>query len=160
VLTIPQRIEAGADRGHDLTFVVGGDHVAVPYRQLNDEARAYAANLQALGVAPGDHVALLGPTSRPLVTAIQAIWLTGATVVVLPLPMRLSSIEEFVAQTRVRITNADVSLVLVDPELAPFVEPVPGDPPMIDWDAVQPGPGRATAAAFERPVDDLERLHL
>jgi len=158
VLTIPQRIEAGADRGHGLTFVVGGDHVTVPYRQLHQEARAYAANLQALGVAPGDHVALLGPTSRPLATAIQAIWLTGATVVVLPLPMRLSSIEEFVAQTRVRIKNADVSLVLVDPELAPFVEPAAGDPPMVGWDAVQPGPGRAGAHAFARPTDDLERL--
>ena len=39
MLTLTQRIEAGADRGHDLTFVVGGDHVAVPYRQLHEEAR-------------------------------------------------------------------------------------------------------------------------
>ncbi len=153
-----QRIEAGADRGHDLTFVVGGEHVAVPYRQLHEEARGYAACLQAMGVGPDDHVALLGPTSRPLATAIQAIWLTGATVVVLPLPMRLSSIEEFVAQTRVRVANADVSLVLIDPELAPFVEPVPGDPPMVGWDAVQPGPGRPAASAWQRPPDDLDRL--
>ena len=36
-----------------------------------------AAGLQALGVGPGDHVALLGPTTRALVTAIQAIWLAG-----------------------------------------------------------------------------------
>jgi fatty-acyl-CoA synthase len=158
VLTLNQRIEAGAARGHRLTFVVGGEHVHVPYAQLHEEARAHAANLQALGVAPGDHVALLGPTSRPLVTAIQAVWLAGATVVVLPLPMRLSSIEEFVAQTRVRITNADVSLVLVDPELAPFIEPGPGDPPMVGWDAVAPGPGRAGAEAFERPADDLDAL--
>jgi fatty-acyl-CoA synthase len=158
VLTLTQRIEAGADRGHDLTFVVGGDHVPVSYRQLHEEARTYAANLQAMGVGPGDHVALLGPTSRPLATAIQAIWLAGATVVVLPLPMRLSSIEEFVLQTRVRIANADVRLVLVDPELAPFIEPAPGDPPMVGWDAVAPGPGRATAAGWDRPVDDPERL--
>lgn len=158
MLTLNERIEAGAARGHDLTFVVGGDHVAVSYAQLHEEARGYAANLQALGVAPGDHVALLGPTSRPLVTALQAIWLSGATSVVLPLPMRLSSIEEFVAQTRVRITNADVTLVLVDPELAPFLEPAPGDPPMVGWDAVQPGPGRALAGAWERPADDLDRL--
>ena len=158
MLTLNQRIEAGAARGHGLTFVVGGDHVTVPYAQLHDEARACAANLQSLGVAPGDHVALLGPTSRPLVTAIQAIWLAGATVVVLPLPMRLSSIEEFVGQTRVRITNADVSLVLVDPELAPFIEPEPGDPPMVGWDALAPGAGRAGAEAFERPDDDLDRL--
>ncbi len=158
MLTLTQRIEAGADLGHDLTFVVGGDHVPVSYRQLHDEARAYAANLQALGVAPGDHVALLGPTSRPLVTAIQGIWLAGATVVVLPLPMRLSSIEEFVLQTRVRITNADVRLVLVDPELAPFIEPSPGDPPMVGWDAVSPGPGRAGSADWDRPADDPDRL--
>lgn len=158
VLTMTQRIEAGADRGHDLTFVGGGDHVVVPYRQIHEEARGYAANLQALGVAPGDHVALLGPTSRPLATAIQAIWLSGATSVVLPLPMRLSSIEEFVAQTRVRMANADVSLVLVDPELAPFIEPVPGDPPMVGWDAVQPGPGRASASAFAPPAEDPDRL--
>jgi fatty-acyl-CoA synthase len=153
-----QRIEAGAERGHHLTFVVGGDHVAVSYRQLLDEARGYAANLQALGVGPGDHVALLGPTSRALVTAIEAVWLSGATVVVLPLPMRLSSIAEFVTQTRVRITNADVSLVLVDPELAPFIEPEPGDPPLLGWDAVQPGSGRAGAEAWVRPADDLDAL--
>src|SRR3546814_5335709 len=79
---------------------------------------------------PGDHVAILGPTSRQLVTAIEAVWLAGATIVVLPLPMRLSSIEEFVAQTRARILHADARLVLIDPDLAPFVVPEPGDPPM------------------------------
>ena len=158
MLTMTQRIEAGAERGHDLVFVVGGDHVRVPLAQVYDEARGYAANLQALGVGPGSHVALLGPTSRALVTSIEAVWLCGATVVVLPLPMRLSSIEEFVEQTRVRIANADVSLVLIDPELAPFIEPTPSDPPMVGWDAVRPGAGRAPARAFERPVDDLDRL--
>jgi fatty-acyl-CoA synthase len=157
VLTLTQRIEAGAARGHGLTFVVGGDHVTVPYAQLHEEAQAYAANLQALGIAPGDHVALLGPTSRPLVTAIQGIWLAGATIVVLPLPMRMASVEEFVHQTRVRITNADVKLVLVDPDLAPFIEPLPGDPPMVGWEALS-GPGRAGASAWERPADDPERL--
>ncbi len=158
VLTLNQRIEAGAARGHSLTFVVGGEHVPVTYAQLHDEARAYAANLQAMGIGPGHHVALLGPTSRPLVTAIQATWLAGATVVVLPLPMRLSSIDEFVAQTRARITHADVTLLLVDPELAPFIEPKPGDPPMVGWDALEPGLGKATAADYERPADDLDAL--
>jgi fatty-acyl-CoA synthase len=154
VLTMTQRIEAGADRGHDLTFVVGGDHVAVPYRQLHDEARAYAANLQALGIGPGRHVALLGPTSRPLATAIQATWLCGATVVVLPLPMRLSSIEEFVAQTRQRVRHADAKLCLVDPELAAFVSPEPGDPPLVEIGELAAG----DPAAWERPDDDPERL--
>ena len=69
-----------------------------------------AAALQARGVGPGVHVGVLGPTSRPLVTAIQAVYLAGGTVVALPLPMRLGSIEEFVEQTRRRIANADAAL--------------------------------------------------
>ncbi|HEV7888138.1 MAG TPA: AMP-binding protein, partial [Acidimicrobiales bacterium] len=103
----------------------------MPWAQLHDEARAMAAAMQARGVSPGDHVALLGPTTRPLVTAVQAGWLAGAAVVVLPLPMRLGSLEEFVAQTRARMASADITLAVVDPDLAPFIEPVPGDPPMV-----------------------------
>ncbi len=156
--TLNERLERAASLPHALTFVVGGEHVSVPYAQLHEEARGHAANLQALGVRTGDHVALLGPTSRQLVTAIQGIWLAGATVVVLPLPMRLSSIEEFVAQTRVRIANADVSLVLVDPELAEFVAPEPGDPPMYGWDVLEGPSAQAKAGDWVRPVDDLERL--
>ena len=59
-------------------------------------ARSSGATLQARGVVPGDHVALLGPTSRALVTAIQGCWLAGAASMVLPLPMRMGSLEEFV----------------------------------------------------------------
>src|SRR3546814_12195997 len=107
---------------------------------------------------PGDHVAILGPTSRQLVTAIEAVWLAGATIVVLPLPMRLSSIEEFVAQTRARILHADARLVLIDPDLAPFVVPEPGDPPMHGWEDLQPGAGHATAADWARPAAAPARL--
>jgi fatty-acyl-CoA synthase len=158
VLTLTQRIERASAQDGALTFVVGGDHVAVPYAQLHEEARAYAANLQVHGIKPGDHVALLGPTSRELVTAIQAVWLAGAIVVVLPLPMRMSSIEEFVHQTRVRITNADTALVLIDPELAAFLEPEPTDPPMLGWEALDPRTGKVGADQYERPADDLDRL--
>ena len=152
------RLETAADRPASLTFVVGGTEADVPYAQLHEEARAYAANLQARGIAPGDHVALLGPTSRELVTGIQAIWLAGAAAVVLPLPMRLSSIEEFVDQTRRRILHADCRLVILDGELQAFVEPVPGDPPMIGFADLAPGAGRAPAEAWEHPKDDLDRL--
>jgi fatty-acyl-CoA synthase len=72
--------------------------------------------------------------------------------------MRLSSIEEFVAQTRSRILHADVSLVLVDPELAAFVEPAPGDPPMVGWEVMEGPSAMAKAGDWRRPEDDLERL--
>jgi fatty-acyl-CoA synthase len=131
VTTLLSRIERACERPAAITFVTGEATERVPWAQLHQEARAMAAALQARGVSPGDHVALLGPTTRPLVTAVQAGWLAGAAVVVLPLPMRLGSLEEFVAQTRARMASADITLCIVDPDLAPFIEPAPGDPPMV-----------------------------
>ena len=145
MLTLAARIEAAACGHGSITFVGSGAPERVPYAQLHDEARAFAAVLQGRGVGPGSHVALLGPTTRPLVTCIQAVWLTGATLVVMPLPMRLGSIEEFAAQTRVRMVSADISLLVIDPDLAPFIEPMPGDP---------------TTVSLTELADDVRRLHV
>ena len=149
-----RRLERAAARDTAVTFVVGGGEDVVPWRELHEQAKGYAAALQARGVRPGDHVALLSPTTRELVTAIQAIWLAGATIVVLPLPMRLASIDEFVAQTRQRIHNADTRLCVVDPQLAAFMTPEPGDPPMVGFADLATG----DPAAWVRPDDDPERL--
>ena len=149
-----QRIERSAARGTSVPFVVGGSEDVVSWGELHEQAKAYAAALQARGVRPGDHVALLSPTTRSLVTAIQGTWLAGGTIVVLPLPMRLSSIDEFVAQTRRRIQHADAGLVVVDPELAAFMTPEPGDPPMVGFDDLAGGDARR----WVRPPDDPGRL--
>jgi fatty-acyl-CoA synthase len=149
-----QRIERAAARGTNVTFVVGGSEDVASWGELHEQAKGYAAALQAQGVRPGDHVALLSPTTRSLVTAIQGTWLAGGTIVVLPLPMRLSSIEEFVAQTRRRIRHADAGLVVVDPELAAFVTPEPGDPRMVGFDDLAGGDARR----WVRPPDDPDRL--
>jgi fatty-acyl-CoA synthase len=138
-----------------ITFVGGGQEDRVLWAQLHEEARAMAAGLQARGVGPGTHIGILGATSRPLVTAIQAAWLCGGAAVVLPLPMRLGSIEEFAAQTRARIRNADVALVLVDPDLAPFVEPQAGDPPFVLLTEAATG---YRPDHFDRPADDPDAL--
>ena len=158
-VTLATRVEAAAERGRAITFVGSGagsaDGERVEWARLHEDARAMAAGLQARGVRPGSHVAILGPTTRPLVTAIQAVWLCGAAAVVLPLPLRLGSVEEFVAQTRVRVRNADAALLLVDPDFAPFVDVAPGDPPMV----LLPDVGRARRPEhFERPPDDPEAL--
>jgi fatty-acyl-CoA synthase len=152
--SLVERIERAAARATSITFVVAGAEGSVSWGDLHEQAKGYAASLQEQGVRPGDHVALLSPTTRQLVTAIQGTWLAGATIVVLPLPMRLSSIEEFVAQTRRRIRHADTRLVVADPELAPFVVPEPGDPPMVGFDDLTAG----DPALWIRPPDDPERL--
>ena len=96
---LPTRLIRATERGGTITFLStdGGDKVE--WAVLHEEAKAMAVALARRGVGPGAHVALLGPTSRPFVTAIQAVWLAGATVV-LPLPMRMGSLDDFVASTR------------------------------------------------------------
>ena len=152
-MTLPPRLNAAAGLGGSIVFVDGDVHTRVPWAEIHADALDLAAGLQALGVGPGTHVAILGPTSRHVVTAIRAIWMAGSTVVVLPLPMRMGSIEEFVDQTRTRIHGADVTLVLVDAQLAPFITPVPGDPPMVELGSID-----GSTRRFVAPEEDPERL--
>src|SRR5205085_2615032 len=122
---LPTRLISAAERGGTITFLSAdgpdaGDRVE--WAVLHEEAKAMAVALASRGVGPGSHVALLGPTSRPFVTAIQAVWLAGATVVVLPLPMRMNSLDDFVTQTRTRVRASDTALVVADPMLAGFIQ--------------------------------------
>ena len=158
--SLASRIEAASGSGASVTFVNPSGSDTFAFGQLHDEARALGAVMQRRGVWPGTHVALLGPTTRQLFTAIEAVWLTGATLVVLPLPMRLGSIEEFAAQTRVRIASAAIDLLVVDPDLAPFIEAQPGDPPMVSLRDLFDDVTRLHVAAteFERPKDDPDGL--
>ncbi len=128
--TIVTRIEHAAKGEGTVTFMTGDEPVQLTWGELHQEAKAMAAALQTRGVNRGDHVAVLGPTTQKLVTAMQAVWLCGATLVVLPLPMRLGSLEEFTASTRNRIRLADSACVLVDSDLAPFLTTEEGDPAM------------------------------
>lgn len=155
--TIVSRIEHAAKGQSTVTFMTGDEPVTKTWGEVHEEAKAMAARLQARGIQTGDHVAVLGPTTADLVTTFQAIWLCGATLVVLPLPMRLASLEEFTASTKLRIRNADCVAVVVDADLAPFVEISPEDPPMISLDDLTADDG-VTADAFIRPdyhADDL-----
>jgi fatty-acyl-CoA synthase len=161
--SIRARLEGAADRDGGVRFV--GHSVApdgpvhVPWRQMHDEARAVGAALQARGLIPGDHVAVLGPTSRELMTVIRGCWLAGIASMVLPLPMRMGSLEEFVAGTRARIRHGDAKLVLIDDQLAPFYEATAGDPPIAPMTSVLPGAaGVPSPEALESPDDDPDRL--
>lgn len=154
--TLSSRIERAVSLGRSITFVGSGDPDRVPWEQVHDEARQLAAVFQERGISPGDHIALLGPTSRQLVTAIQATWLAGATVVVLPLPMRMGSIDEFVSQTRQRVVQADSALLLADPSLESFLAPEPGDPPIAYY--AELFDAMASVGPYHTPKEDLSAL--
>ncbi len=161
--SIIERLERAADSAAGVYFagasLRGPDDVErVSWRQIHDEALAIAAALQARGIAPGDHVAILGPTSRNLMTVVRACWLAGAASMVLPLPMRMGSLEAFIESTRMRIRHGEARLLLIDDQLAPFYAVEPGDPSTESLTAVLPGVGNPSASQWERPTVDAERL--
>ena len=161
--SITDRLQRAADRPTGVRFVGAsvthsGESDFVSWAQVHEEARAVGAALQARGLVPGDHVAILGPTSRALMTIIQGCWLSGMASMVLPLPMRMASLETFVESTRARIRHGDAKLVLIDDALAPFYESTLGDPPLILMASVMAGAGNACAERLEIPQNDPERL--
>jgi fatty-acyl-CoA synthase len=159
-----ERLEVAADSGNGVTFVGAsvaprGSPVFVSWREIHDDARVVGAALQARGLIPGDHVAILGPTSRALMTIVRGCWMTGIASMVLPLPMRMGSLEEFVSSTRARIRHGDAKLILIDDQLAAFYESGEGDPAIESMSAVLPGtPGLPVGDALESPQPDPERL--
>ena len=161
--SITDRLQRAADRPTGVRFVGASVTPAdepsfVSWGQIHDEARAVGAALQARGLVPGDHVAILGPTSRALMTIIQGCWLSGIASMVLPLPMRMASLDAFVESTRGRIQHGDAKLVLIDDALAPFYQSGPGDPPIEPMAAVMPRPGNPSGERLEIPANDPERL--
>jgi len=164
--SITDRLQAAADRPTGVRFVGASVTPAqgsnfVSWREIHDDARAVGAALQARGLVPGDHVAILGPTSRALMTIIQGCWLSGIASMVLPLPMRMASLEAFVDSTRARIQHGDAKLVLIDDQLADFYAAGPGDPPIEPMGAVMPGHAGSRGVSGERleiPPNDPERL--
>ena len=160
--SITDRLQTAANRPTGVRFV--GASVApdgpefVSWGRIHDEARAVGAALQARGLVPGDHVAILGPTSRSLMTIIQGCWLSGIASMVLPLPMRMASLDAFVESTRARIQHGDAKLVLIDDMLAAFYEAGPGDPPIEPMANVMPRPGNPSSERLEIPANDPERL--
>lgn len=76
-VSVPAILAGGARRfGHRVALILV-DHQWT-FRQLEDAARRFAHGLQALGINPGDVIALVLPNGTAFAVAYYGVLLTGA----------------------------------------------------------------------------------
>ena len=88
MVTIIDAIEVRGGAGTLTVLAADGTTRTATWAAVHDRARRLAEVLNRRGVGRGDRVCLLADTSVELVAAVQATWLAGAAVTMLPLPVR------------------------------------------------------------------------
>ena len=98
------------------------DGTTLTYAELDRRARAWAGALTAAGVAPGDHVATMVPnTADAHLTLLALAWLRTVEV-----PLNVAFTGRMLAYS---LTHADVTTLVVAPELLDAVRDVEADVP-------------------------------
>ena len=91
-----------------------------PYAQLRDEALVAARRFVAVGIKPGDRIALVAETGRDFAAAFFGAVYAGAWPVPLPLPTSFGGRDAYVDQLSVQLKSCDPALFLYPAELADF----------------------------------------
>ena len=133
--TIGGLMHASALR-HGSRLAVVDDQRAVTYRQWLDRSARLANGLQAMGIAPGDRVAVMAHDTVGAIEAYLGIWLAGATLV--QVSARLASPE-----LQYLLENADVRGVLWTPGVADVVAGVSSLEDLALALPIDPDPGSA-----------------
>ena len=106
---------------------------AYPYSELRDDALANARRFVALGIAPGDRIALIADTGAEFAAAFFGAVYAGAWPVPLPLPTSFGGRHSDVEQLKVQLKSCDPALFLVPGELADMTREAAGKIPVRDW---------------------------
>jgi fatty-acyl-CoA synthase len=90
---------------------------ALPWQAVHERARRMSAILSAHGLGPGCRVGLVGDTSTDLVAALQAVWLTGGAVTLMP-PHGRGGSDAHASYLRAVVADAQLDLVISDEDHA------------------------------------------
>jgi acyl-CoA synthetase (AMP-forming)/AMP-acid ligase II len=113
--TVTEALANAARSSLGLHFCDARDHdTFVSYRELYERARKMAGALEALGVRPGDRVALVLPTSVGFMDAFFGTLCAGAIPVPLYPPVRLGRLDEYHRKTAGMIEVVKARVVITD----------------------------------------------
>ncbi len=130
--SLPRRIADFATLGEALDYAALGQrgmnfhdargNLASTYRyaDLREDSLANAQRFIALGLRPGDRLALIAETGAEFAAAFFGAVYAGAWPVPLPLPTSFGGREAYVDQLKVMLSSSDPKLFLYPQELAVF----------------------------------------
>ncbi len=130
--SLPRRIADFATVGEALDYAARGSrglnfHDArgaltriYPYSELREDALGLARRFIALGIAPGDRIALIAETGPEFAAAFFGAVYAGAWPVPLPLPTSFGGGEAYVEQLKTQLSSCDPNLFLYPADLESF----------------------------------------
>ena len=122
--TLVELLAAAARSEERLILVDAGEREEiVPWAEVRRRAMGAAAALAEMGVAPGDRVAIVLPTSAAFMDAFFGALLAGATPVPLYPPVRLGRLEEHLGATARMLGAAGASVLITEPRLRLILGP-------------------------------------
>ncbi len=107
--------ERQPERPHVVIVRGRGEGQTITYRALHDDARAVARGMRALGLAPGERVAIMLPTGADYFSAFFGALYAGAIPVPIYPPMRLAQIERHLLTQAAILRNAGTTLLVTAP---------------------------------------------
>ncbi len=146
---------ATGNRGFNFHDARGTLARVYPYRELRADALLAARRLIALGIAPGDRVALIAETGPQFAALFCGTIYAGAWPVPLPLPTSFGGKDNYIDQIAVQLASSDPRMLLFPDEIGAMcaaaarqgcpglswdqiaaTEPAAGDLPQADPDAI------------------------
>jgi fatty-acyl-CoA synthase len=109
---------AQGERGFNFHDARGTLVQVYPYAQLRADALVAARRLVALGIAPGDRVALIAETGPDFAALFCGAVYAGAWPVPLPLPTSFGGKDNYIDQIAVQLRSSDPTMLLYPPEIA------------------------------------------
>ena len=129
---------ASGNRGLNFHDARGTLTRAYPFSELREDALLVARRFIALGIKPGDRVALVAETGVEFAAAFFGAVYAGAWPVPLPLPTSFGGREAYVDQLGVQLKSCDPVLFLYPPELSDFCKAAADNAGFAsrDWDTI------------------------